>query len=293
MYFSKYQIVARRHLTRIPYWQTHIGGVMPGNISPRCTDATSICCHGDRGLTDWPNIFEPGCAALITSHDTCIATGCGHSSARPCQSHGRARMTNRTHDEPPREPRTHVASKKCSSSLAATLDQFDAHKHVDQLFQLVGPHECCACGRAATRGCTLHARSGRLHRAAECFVAGPDVPYCRRHKGSSHRVDLHGTSRVQVHDATRATRLAPLLARGRHTHMKRRGTAAGSAAGRARQVRVHRGAARACGDHSPPKSASLGSIALVRASLHSAAQHSTRQQEARGAHPRTPADSAA
>ena len=89
----------------------------------------------------------------------------------------------RTHDEPPpREPRTHVASKTCSSSLAATFDQFDAHKHVDQLFQLVGPHECCACGRAATRGCTLHARSGRLHRAAECFVAGPDVPYCRRHQ---------------------------------------------------------------------------------------------------------------
>ena len=203
----------------------------------------------------------------------------------------------RTHDEPPpREPRTHVASKTCSSSLAATLDQFDAHKHVDQLFQLVGPHECCACGRAATRGsqaarCTL-AQAGFIARLS-ALLRGPTYRIAAAIKGSSHRVDLHGTSRVQVHDATRATRLAPLLARGRHTHMKRRGTAAGSAAGRARQVRVHRGAARACGDHSPPKSASLGSIALVRASLHSAAQHSTRQQEARGAHPRTPADSAA
>ena len=68
---------------------------------------------------------------------------------------------------PEKEPRArmpckHVASQRGRSSLAAPLGQVGAHEHVNQLFQLVGPHECCACGRQAR----LHAQAPQASGAA-------------------------------------------------------------------------------------------------------------------------------
>ena len=101
-------------------------------------------------------------------------------------------------------------------------------------------------------------------------------------KGSSHRVDQHGTCHVQVHDATRATTAGP-------SECSRRTCEPGGAhafAGGCVTLAWHK--ARAC-KVCAPSSIALASIALALARACAAEQCS--RQEARGAHPRTPAGS--
>ena len=101
-------------------------------------------------------------------------------------------------------------------------------------------------------------------------------------KGSSHRVDQHGTCHVQVHDATRATTAGP-------SECSRRTCEPGGAhafAGGCVTLAWHK--ARAC-KVCAPSSVALASIALALARACAAEQCS--RQEARGAHPRTPAGS--
>ena len=101
-------------------------------------------------------------------------------------------------------------------------------------------------------------------------------------KGSSHRVDQHGTCHVQVQDATRATTAGP-------SECSRRTCEPGGAhafAGACVTLAWHK--ARAC-KVCAPSSVALPSIALALARACGTEQCS--RQEARGAHPRTPAGS--
>ena len=74
----------------------------------------------------------------------------------------------RTHDEPPpRETCKHMASETNCRSLTAPLDHVNAHEHVDQLCQLVGPHECSAAPVDERQGCSLRSAQASIDCAAE------------------------------------------------------------------------------------------------------------------------------
>ena len=158
---------------------------------------------------------------------------------------------------------------------------------IHHLFHVVGPHESCTCGQCD---------ASRLHtRLADksTHVTGwrdPTYRVAAAIKGSSHRVDQHGTCHVQVHDATRG---------------RRRCEPGGAHAFAGACVTFAWHTARAC-KVCAPSSVALASIELALARACAGAVQSTgstrgtsphpcrqwREQRtwgARGAHPRTPA----
>ena len=106
---------------------------------------------------------------------------------------------------------------------------------------------CDACGRCDAAATKAHTSQGR----------GPTYRVAAAIKGSSHRVDQHGTCHVQVHDATRATTAGP-------SEYSRRTCEPGGAhafAGACVTLAWHK--ARAC-KVCAPSSVALASIALLR-----------------------------
>ena len=152
--------------------------------------------------------------------------------------------------------------------------------------------------------CTL-AQAGFIARLS-ALLRGPTYRIAAAIKGSSHRVDLHGTSRVQVHDGLRAGGWPLCRARQAHSHEEKRhrrrvssgahapgacesrcGTCVrGSLASEVSIIGIHCTCASEPAQRGAAQHVNGKHAGHIPAPLRAAA---SRDVGARGAHPRTPA----